>query len=187
MNKIPQKKFEKFFKEALDNNEKKMSLFCHQERINSFVIEGKRVKFQSILVVYSRGDLQICFGQIGEQQLFYSSDKSCKDNIYLIIDQSKNKKRLHINFNDQFITHSEKDLYDEREIILTYVENQNFAQLQVYDSLLKYNKFSEYFADTSSTIASARCLAFGHLMNTIPDIAYSISGLYESGDEIDHE
>ena len=86
----------------------------------------------------------------------------------------------HINYKDQYVTHSEKDSYEEREIILTYVENQNFAQLQVYDSFLKHNRFAEYFADTLPTILSARCLALGQLVNVIPGITQAIPDLYES-------
>lgn len=176
---ITQKKYQKYIREVLESNEK-MSLFCHQNENNSLIIEGKRVKFQGILFAYSRGDFKICFGQIGGERIFYSSDESYKDHLYIIIDQSREKNRFHINYNDQYITHSEKDLYGEREIILTYVENQNFAQLQVYDSYLKHNRFGEYFADTLSTIVSARCLALGQLVNAIPGINQVIPDLYES-------
>lgn len=179
MKTITQEKYQKYIKKVLDNNEK-MSLFCHQNESNSLIIEGKRVRFQGILFAYSRGDFQICFGQIGGKNIIYSSDDSYKDNLYIIIDQSKEKKRFHVNYNDQFITHSEKDSYEEREIILTYVENQNFAQLQVYDSFLKDNRFGEYFADTSSTIVSSRCLALGQLVNVIPSITQAIPDLYDS-------
>lgn len=184
MKEIDQKKYQKYVKEVVDNNEK-MSLFCHQNGSNTIVIEGKRVKFQGMIFAYSRGDFQICFGQIGEENFFFRSKDSVKDHLYIIIDQSKDKKRFHINYNDQFVTHSEKDSYEEREIILTYVENQNFAQLQVYDSFLKNNRFGEYFADTLSTIVSARCLALGQLVNVIPGITQTIPDLYESkvGDE----
>lgn len=179
MKTITQEKYQKYIKEVLDNNEK-MSLFCHQNENNTLIIEGKGVKFQGILFVYSRGDMKICFGQFGEERIFYSNDESYKDHLYIVIDQSKDKKRFHINYKDQYITHSEKDSYEEREIILTYVENQNFAQLQVYDSFLKHNRFAEYFADTLPTILSARCLALGQLVNVIPGITQAIPDVYES-------
>lgn len=186
MKTITQEKYQKYIKKVLDNNEK-MSLFCHQNNSNSLIIEGKRVRFQGILFAYSRGDFQICFGEIGGERIFYSSDDSCKEHLYIIIDQIKDKKRFHINYNDQFVTHSEKDIYEKREIVLTYVENQNFAQFQVYDSILKHNRFGEYFADTFSTIVSARCLAFGQLVNVIPGITQTILDLYESKIEVKHE
>ena len=186
MKTITQEKYQKYIKKVLDNNEK-MSLFYHQNESNSLIIEGKRVRFQGILFAYSRGDFQICVGQIGEECIFYSSDESCKDHLYIIFDQSKEKKRFHINYNNQFVTHSEKDSYEEREIVLTYVENENFAQLQVYDSFLKYNRFGEYFADTLSTIESARCLALGQLANVIPGITQTIPDTYESIIEVNHE
>ncbi|MDF2855306.1 MAG: hypothetical protein K0Q87_1157, partial [Neobacillus sp.] len=160
MKKINQVKYQKYIKKVLENNGE-MSLYYHQNKISSLIIEGKRIKFQGILFAYRRGDFQICVGQIGEEHIFYSSDESSKDNFSIIFDQRDEKKRFHINYNDQFVTHSEKDPYEEREFVLTYVENQNFAQLQVYDSLLKHNRFGEYFADTLSTIASARCYALG--------------------------
>ncbi|MGE7604687.1 hypothetical protein ACQKL5_19790 [Peribacillus sp. NPDC097675] len=184
MKTINQKKYQKYIKEVVENNEK-MSLFCHQNESNTIIIEGKRVKFQGIIFAYSRGDFHVCFGHVGGEPIFYSSDDSCKDHLYIIIDQSKDKKRFHINYKDQYVTHSEKDFYEERETIFTYVENQNFAQLQVYDSFLKHNRFGEYFADTLSTIGSARCLALGQLVNIIPGITQAIPELYENkiGDE----
>lgn len=179
MKKITQEKFHKYIKKIIKNNEENMTLFCHEKESNSFIIEGKRVKFQGIFFAYSRGDFQICFGQIGKEHFFYSNDESCKDHLYIIIDQRDQENRFHINYSDQFVTHSEQDSYEEREIVLTYVENQNFAQFQVYDSILKQNKFGEYFADTESTIASSRCIALDQLVNVIPNITEVIPDFYE--------
>lgn len=186
MKTITQEKYQKYINKVLDNNEK-MSLYYHENESNLLIIEGKRVRFQGLLFAYSRGDIQICVGQIGEERIFYSSDESCKDHLNIIFDQSKEKKRFHINYNDQFVTHSEKDSFEEREFVLIYVENQNFAQLQLYDSLLKHNRFGEYFADTLSTITSARCLALGQLANVIPGITQTIPDSFESEIEVNHK
>ncbi|MED3957658.1 hypothetical protein P4605_10010 [Priestia aryabhattai] len=184
MKTINQKKYQKYINELLNKNEKKLSLFCHQDGNNSIIIEGKRIKFGGALFVYSRGDFQICFGKFGEENFSYTSEKVYKNQLYIIVDQKSNeKKRLHVNFNNEYVTHSDKDIYEEREFILTYVETQKFAQLQVYDSFLKDNKFGEFFADTFSTITSARCLALGQLVNVIPDITTEIPSLYESAVE----
>lgn len=186
MNTITQEKYQKYIKKVLDNNEK-MSLFFHTKENNTLIIEGKRVRFQGILFAYRRGDFQICCGQIGGEHIFYSSDESYNDQLSIIIDQRKEIKRFHINYKNQFISHSEQDPYEEREYILTYVENENFAQFQVYDSIMKHNKFGEYFADTLSTIISARCLALGQLANIIPGITQIIPESYESIIEVNHE
>jgi hypothetical protein len=180
---INREKYQKYINELLKRPEKKLTLFCHQEGNNSVIIEGRDIKFQGTLLVYSRGDIQICFGQLGEKHFSYKSYKGESDHLYIIIDQNKVKRRFHINYKDHFITQSEKDDYEERAVILTYVENDKFAQLQVYDSFLKDNRFGEFFADTNSTIVSARCLALGQLVNTIPNVTEVLPDLYESKQE----
>ncbi|MGG2090498.1 hypothetical protein ABFY59_26530 [Priestia aryabhattai] len=78
MKNIDAKKYQKYINELLNKNEKKLSLFCHQDGNNSVIIEGKRIKFGGALFVYSRGDVQICFGKFGETHFSYTNEKVLK-------------------------------------------------------------------------------------------------------------
>lgn len=182
---ITQNKYQKYIKEVINTSEK-MSLFYHQSGSNIAVIEGSRVKFNGILFAYVREDFHICCGQIGEDKIFICNDDHIQDtnSLSLIIDERKaDKKRFHLNYSDQFVTLSDIDFYSGQELIITFLENTNFAQLQIYDSHLKYNKFGEYFADTPSTIGSAKSFALGKFVDAIPGIADIIPDLFERASE----
>lgn len=142
---------------------------------NSFVCMGQtRIEPTILLLCIISPENVVCNGAIGDRKisLLYENENAklqkWNEEIRLIIDRRvSNERCFHVYSEETFSKFNEMDEFNERSIIIAYIEQKNFAQLSIFNSELQ-QKISDIVTKNESLIPDFRTNAFTLISSIYP-------------------
>jgi hypothetical protein len=158
----------RLIKKMLEDNNGLIQLVSVNSSKPLICIGEARIQTKFLTVAYVTNEQSICMGHIGPKHIIIPSTEEEME-ISVLIDRRKAKNReFYISYNDISVIYSEEsDPSSSSELVLIYLETENFVQLTVFNNALD-QKVTEISADSSRAIRNIRIISHNILNLLFP-------------------